>query len=105
MIDITLSQVGNTTLIEVKGHIDSMNADRLRQALHTEFASQRKNIVVDMAGVTYFSAAGLRVLRDLYEYTGEVRITRPSTRVREIFQMTGLDAVYKTYDNQGEALS
>jgi aminodeoxyfutalosine deaminase len=104
VIDIITSPVGRVTFVEVDGRIDSINASLLQEALAREIEQARAGIIVDMADVTYMSAAGLRVLKFLYDKTGTVHIARPSPRVREVLQITGLGTTYKVYETRVEAI-
>lgn len=104
MIKIDTVRVGETALITVSGRIDSMNAGKLRMVLDQELNHQTHDIVLNLAEVNHMSAAGLRILRHIKDTTGHVRIASPSHRVREILQITGLDAVYEVYETQIEAV-
>jgi len=104
MIEITSSPVGRVTLIEVKGRVDSISAPELDAALRQEIDNGHKAIVLDLAGVDYMSAAGLRVLRYVHTTLGKVRISRPSVRIREVLQITGLDTSYQLHENRVDAI-
>ncbi len=104
MIEINTSRIGRIGLIEIIGHIDSISARELQAVLMRGTERHGAEIVLNMAGVNYMSAAGLRVLRELFEKTGVLHIALPSQRTREVMQITGLDAVYKLYGTQVEAI-
>jgi anti-anti-sigma factor len=104
MIEIVSASVGRVTLIEVKGRVDSINAPELDAALQQEISNGHKQVILDLAGVEYMSAAGLRVLRHIYTTLGNVRISRPSERIREVLQITGLDTTYQIHENQVDAI-
>ena len=104
MIEIITSQVGRASLIELNGRVDSMSSGMLRETLMEQVDDGRQHLVLDMADVTYLSAAGLRVLKEVYDREGELRIARPSQRVREVLQMTGLDALFSVFDTRTRAL-
>jgi anti-anti-sigma factor len=52
---------GDPPVLQVDGEIDISTADQLRAALE-QALSTSPNLVVDMGGVTFFDAAGLRVV-------------------------------------------
>ncbi len=52
---------GDPPVLQVEGEIDLATAGQLRTALE-EALSSDPNVVIDMAGVTFFDATGLRVL-------------------------------------------
>lgn len=104
MIDILTYPVGRVGVIQVKGRIDSINAGLLSEAVTRELLHKHSGIVLDLAGVEYISAAGLRVLKMLHDAAGTVHIAQPSHRVREVLQITGLSGSYHVYETQVDAL-
>ena len=109
MIDITVSAVDNATLVEVSGRVDSMNANQLGEALFAEIDNGHTNIVLDLAGVEYMSSAGLReivsALKRVKRASGDLRVSQPSDRVLEIFEMAGLDTILQIFPSQDSAVS
>ncbi|MBC7871232.1 MAG: STAS domain-containing protein [Chitinophagaceae bacterium] len=108
MIDIKVSGLEKVTLVEVKGRVDSMNANQLGEALSGEIDGGNILIVLDLSGVDYMSSAGLReivsALKKVKRATGDVRIAQPSERVREVLEMAGLDTIFQIYENQDTAV-
>ncbi|MFO7320142.1 MAG: STAS domain-containing protein [Chloroflexota bacterium] len=110
MLDINVSAREQVTLIEVRGRVDSANADQLGEALTREIESGHTQIVLDLAGVEYMSSAGLREIVSALKRAkrgpeaGDVRIAQPSYRVREVLEMAGLDTVLQIFPTQMEAV-
>lgn len=52
---------GDPPVLQIAGEIDLATADVLRTALEEAFSTD-PTVVVDMAGVTFFDATGLRVV-------------------------------------------
>jgi aminodeoxyfutalosine deaminase len=100
MLDLTFQRLGHITIIEASGRIDSISAGKLIDALTYEIEARGSQLILDMAQVDYLSGAGLKVLKNLSDQTGEVRLSRPSDRVREVLQIIGLDAVFQTYETR-----
>lgn len=104
MLDLTIQRLGHITIIEAHGRIDSMSAGKLVDALTYEIEIRQSQLILDMADIDYLSGAGLKVLKNLNDQTGEVRLSRPSDRVREVLQIIGLDAVFQTYEKRLDAI-
>lgn len=104
MFNISKSKIGITSLLEISGRIDSINAESIHQTINNEISYQDPHLILDMHDVNYMSAAGLRILKSLHENSGKVRIASPSKRVREVLSITGLDAVYQVFDSRMEAI-
>lgn len=107
MLSINISMREQIALIEVSGRIDSMNANQLGEALNREIDAGHRHMVLDLAGVDYMSSAGLREIVSALKKVrglGDLRLAQPSTRVREVLEMAGLDTIFQIYPTQGEAI-
>jgi anti-anti-sigma factor len=108
MTEISVSAYDHVTLVEVRGRVDSSNADELGEVLTREIENGHTHIVLDLAGVEYMSSAGLReivsALKRAKRGTGDVRLAQPSYRVREVLEMAGLDTILQIYPTQLEAV-
>ena len=108
MIDINVSHQDHVTLIEVAGRIDSMNAHELGDVLSDQIDDERVQMVLDLSGVDYMSSAGLReivsALKGVRRKNGDLRLTQPSDRVREVLEMAGLDTIFQIFSTQVEAV-
>ncbi len=108
-MEITISTMKRATLVEVKGRVDSTNADELGEALQTQLDAGHHMIVIDLSAVEYMSSAGLRELVTALKNAraisgGDVRLTALSPRVKEVMSLAGLDALFQIYPTQVEAV-
>lgn len=108
MTEISVSAFDHVTLVEIRGRVDSSNADELGEVLTKEIENGHTHIVLDLAGVEYMSSAGLReivsALKRAKRSAGDVRLAQPSYRVREVLEMAGLDTILQIYPTQLEAV-
>lgn len=107
MIDVNISGQGDVTLVEVRGRIDSMNANQLGEALSDQIDAGSIYIVLDLSGVDYMSSAGLReivsTLKKIKRAGGDMQLAQPSERVREVLEMAGLDTIFQIHSSQADA--
>lgn len=102
---LNTSHIGTTTILHIHGRLDSLNVASLQEQLNAlleRYGAQ--DLILNMEDVNYLSAAGLRLLHNLHERTGQVRIACPSPRVVEVMQITGLSHVYNLYPTQTAAI-
>jgi anti-anti-sigma factor len=108
VIEFQVSELDQVTLIVVSGRIDGMNAEELGETLTCEIERGARQIVLDLANVSYMSSAGLRELvaayRKLHGSTGDLRLAQPSSRVQDVLEMSGLDTIFQIYLTQTEAV-
>jgi len=82
---------GDPPVLLVDGEIDIATADQLRTALE-ESLSTYPNVVVDMAGVTFFDASGLRVVLQVaasLDGAGPLTLLN-APRVERVLELVGL---------------
>jgi anti-sigma B factor antagonist len=108
MMEISSESFKRADLITVTGRIDSSNAPELEAALSAVTDGGRYNIVLDLSGIEYMSSAGLRAIvgayRECRNHGGDVRIANPSDRMREVFDLAGLTAIFAIYDDTTAAV-
>jgi anti-sigma B factor antagonist len=82
---------GDPPVLQIDGDIDLATADQLRGALE-EALSSEPNVVIDMARVTFFDAAGIRALLQAAESRngkGPLQIIN-APRVAWVLELVGL---------------
>jgi anti-sigma B factor antagonist len=107
-MDITISEMKRVTLIEISGRIDSTNATKLGEALNEQIDAGRHQLVADLSRVDYMSSAGLRELvsavKKLRKLNGDLRVASPSSRVKEVLDLAGLDSIFQMFTTPVEAV-
>lgn len=96
-------------IITPEGRIDSSNAHELRRALGSILDANNTNLVIDLHNVDYISSAGLREIVSAFKRArqqgGDVRLCSANLRVREVFELAGLNSIMELFESQDEALS
>ncbi len=93
MLDIMKEKSGSAMTVVLEGRIDSLTAPDLEKSLMPDLEGVTE-LVFDVAGISYISSAGLRVLLAADKSVGEdgdVCIVGASQEVRDIFQVTKFD--------------
>ena len=101
--DLDVAARGDETVVSLSGEIDVDAAADLRAALTDLVQSGHDRLVVDLADVTLLDTTGLGVLvgtmkRVVSHPGGTFRVRRPSSRVRTVLSLTGLDGVIDVTD-------
>lgn len=103
-MEINILRIGQITLLELRGRVDSSNRDQFLDVVERELAHRDRTLIIDLADITYMSISGLRVLRRIQEELGEVYITEPSKRVEEMLTLAGLDKHYRVFESPADAI-
>ncbi|GER79822.1 MAG: anti-sigma factor antagonist [Anaerolineaceae bacterium] len=101
-MEINLKEFKHCVVIEVKGRVDSSNAQLLSQKLEKVGEDGHFKIVLDLAGLEYMSSAGFRALlaaqRVCKRYNrGEVVLASVPTRIHEALELAGFTELFKTF--------
>ncbi|MEP7288128.1 MAG: STAS domain-containing protein [Chloroflexota bacterium] len=107
-MEINVFEMHRVTLIELSGRVDSTNANQLGETLNEQIDAGRYQLVVDLSRVDYISSAGLRelvaALKRVKQSNGDLRLTTLTPRVRDVFAVAGLDAIFQIFQTQVEAV-
>ena len=88
--------------IALEGEVDLSRSPALRNELMQVTSNQPKQLVVDLAEVTYMDSSGVatlvEALQKMRQHGGEMRLCRLQPRVRSIFEIARLDTVFTIAD-------
>jgi anti-sigma B factor antagonist len=107
---ITDEQVNGTTwVVRPRGEIDLAVAGELREHMMRLLDTGAKFLVIDLGGVRFLDSTGLTALmtaqRRAEELDGGVVVARAGEHVADVFQITGLDAVFGLHESVEAALA
>lgn len=96
-----------TLMLLLKGRMDGLGAGQLERHMKEAFLRMTTNftpvklLIFDMAGVTYISSAGLRVLiitaKHMTQQNGELRLQNVTKPVMEVLTMSGFTKTLKVH--------
>lgn len=108
MLTITTESFRRATLIVVSGRVDSNSSPELDQKLKDNLEKGNYCLVVNLSGVDYISSAGLRAivsaLRTAKKNGGDLVLSAPSSRVREVLELAGIESLFRIDDNNTAAI-
>ncbi|WP_161604926.1 anti-sigma factor antagonist [Myxococcus xanthus] len=109
-LNIRERQSGDVTLFELAGRITIGAGDTvLRETVRTAIQDGRKNLVLNLAEVTYLDSAGLGELVSSYTTTsregGRLKLLSPSRKVQDLLMITKLITVFDVYDTEQAAVN
>jgi anti-sigma B factor antagonist len=108
-LKIETRQADGVTILSCQGRIVfGEEAAGLRENLKRVLSSSRQ-IVLNLAGVSYIDSGGLGTLVGVYSSaraTGaEIKLTGLGQRLRDVLQITKLVTVFEVYDTEQEAIA
>lgn len=103
-------QVGDVTVLDPKGKITIGVGDvALREAVHDALEAGKKNILVNLSGVTTMDSSGVGELVSAYTTVtnrgGKLKLNHLPPKVEDIMQITQLITVFETFEDEDEAIA
>jgi anti-sigma B factor antagonist len=89
----TTSDASGTPTVTVRGDLDMSNADALKATVDSLAAGKPDALIIDFSGLRFMDSAGIAVLVDAANRVPHVRLLHPSTAVRRVVEITGLNAI------------
>ena len=105
---VSSTRQGDITVFAVEGYLDAHTAPRFEKSIQDEFDAGRFKIIVDCAGLTYISSAGLGVfmsfVEDVRDRGGDIKICALNEAVYQVFDILGFPALFDIVPDQPAAV-
>ena len=101
--------VGEITVLEIKGRIDSTTAPTLGDRLLSTFRMQGKGLVIDLRELEYISSAGFRIFllaaKRAEESASHLVLCGLSTKVKQLFDLGGFLDIFRIAGSREDAIT
>lgn len=106
----TVRQHGKISVVDLSGKITIGEGDvRLREAIEQLLKEDRKNILLNLKGVSYMDSAGIGELVACHKRTaergGKIKLLNPTGRVFDVLQLTKLIEIFEVFEDERDALA
>lgn len=106
-MELSVRSDEDVTVIEIRGSVDGLTADKLMQTLTEQVQSGRVRLVADCAGLDYTSSAGLRALlgtvKQARQKGGDLRLAAVRAPVLKVLELSGFTSILKYFPDVKEA--
>ena len=101
-MNITERNENGIDVFVFEGRIDTEGSVDVDLALQAAVSAGKHKMVLDMAGVSYISSAGLRTMADVLtknrEQGGDLKLVALNRKVLRVFRIIGFDKFFSLYD-------
>jgi len=105
---VEASRQGDISILTLNGFLDAHTAPRFEKSIQEEFDAGRFRMIVDCAGLTYISSAGLGVfmsfIEDVREKNGDIKICTLREPVYQVFDILGFPALFDIVPDRQTAI-
>jgi anti-sigma B factor antagonist len=108
-VKATTAQIGaDAYVVSVSGELDIATAGRLGDELGRTSERSARRVIVDLVGVTFIDSVALGVLteeaRRLRASGGSCIVVSQDPRILRVFEITGLDRIFRIERSLAEAV-
>jgi anti-sigma B factor antagonist len=100
--------VGEVTIMDAEGRITAGDGSvTLRTTGRDLISTGHKNLVLNMAGISYMDSSGIGELVSLLSHAnqgGSLRLLSPSKRVRDLLDMTHVMTLFQVFTEEDAAV-
>jgi anti-sigma B factor antagonist len=108
-VKATTAQIGaDAYVVSVSGELDIATADRFAEELERTAERSARRVIVDLVGLTFIDSVALGVLtegaRRLRAAGGTCIVVSQDPRILRVFEITGLDRIFRIERSLAEAV-
>jgi anti-sigma B factor antagonist len=108
-LKINVRESGNVVILDLNGRITiGEEAASLRDTIKEHLDSGQKNILLNLAGVSYLDSTGLGQFVGSFATVtsrgGQLKLLNLQKKLQELLQITKLITVFETYTNESAAV-
>src|SRR5258708_5603983 len=109
-LKINIRETADAAILDMSGRITLGDAlGDLRDSIHEALAGSQKNILLNLAEVSYIDSSGLGQLIGSYatisKTGGQMKLLNLQKRVIDLMQITKLVTVFETFSDEQTALA
>jgi len=109
-LNIRERQAGDVTILDMDGRITiGEGSVALRSAVRRLLEEGKKNLLLNLAGVSYIDSSGIGELVSCYtaigKEKGQLKLLSLTEKLRDLLTITKLLTVFDSYETEEEALS
>ena len=109
MMEFAQQQSGDVLVVRLTGRLDSSAAPGAEQDFAGVLGDGAPHIAIDLSDLEYISSAGLRVLlivaKKVQQAHGKIALCGLTPNVREIFAISGFDAIFSIQPDAAAAIA
>lgn len=107
-MNILEHRAGPILVMVLDGRLDHAGAEAFRKLSETRIDEGIRALLVDFQGVSFVASMGIRALivpyQKIAQLGGRIGVLNPAASVKSVFELAGMDKVFKSYSSEAEAL-
>lgn len=106
-LQIIVRSDSKVPVVDLAGEVDAYTSARFRETMIDLIENGAANLIISMEKVEYIDSSGLGALvgglKRISEKSGRIVIVCSNPQIRKVFEITGLEKVFRLYTDEEEA--
>ena len=106
-LSIEIRRVDQAVVLELSGRLSVLER-QLRQLAWELIEGGERNLIINLANVSYLDNSGLGQLCWIYTVSrnrgGDMKLLKPTSRIKRLLNITKLDTVFQSFESEREAI-
>lgn len=103
-------EVGNVTIVDLSGKLmGGCDADNFRDMIHGLLERGRRQVIVNLAEITWVNSTGVGILitgyTTLRKNKGDLRLLNVSNKIQSILYVTKLNLIFECFEDEQAAVA
>ena len=108
-MELSTHSSNKVKVLLVQGDMNANTSGQVLEKLKDLIMGGNKKLVINLENLNYISSAGLRVLLSanklIKKKEGSLHICGLNNTAKEVFEISGFNMIFKTFDSEKEALA
>ncbi|MDD5169648.1 MAG: STAS domain-containing protein [Syntrophales bacterium] len=108
-MELMIRKEEKAVIVSVTGRMDAVAAPQFDEQLDTLMEEGQTRIIIDFKDLEYISSAGLQIIlaaaKKMENVNGEIVLLHLNDAVKEVFEISGFDILFRIFDDQDAALA
>ena len=108
-MELEVLEKDGVSILKIRGDVDLYSSPQVRKQVVSLISKTNKNLLVDLADVTYMDSSGVATLVEALQLTkklgGKLKIFSLGKTVKDVFELSRLDKVFDICDDEQQAFA
>ena len=107
-MEINIKKLDHLKIISLTGELNAITSAEVESKILQLIMGGNKKLIIDLEQLSYISSAGLRIFlvsnKLIRKMEGEIRICCLNHTVKEVFEISGFNMIFKVFPDQASAI-
>jgi len=108
-MEIEVKNLDHVKIVILTGDLNANTSGEAETKINQLIMGGNRKLIIDLENLNYISSAGLRIFlasnKLIRKMNGEIRICTLNPTVKEVFEISGFNLIFKLYPDQASSIA